>query len=250
MEIDWRPLRDELKKWHRKNLILPLWWRDDDAVEDSAALERLITLANKIDIPVHLAIIPRNAKPNLAQRLVGEKAIIPVVHGWAHRDNAAPEDNRSEFSDHRSAEDNREEAQEALRKLRRMFPDRLCPMFVPPWNHIDPGAISELPALGYKVLSTCNPRKAEEAAPGLKQINTHLDPIAWRDNETLHDLDYLMHSLVTALKRRRQGKDDNTEPFGFLTHHLAMNEDVWEFTRQYWSEILESPHQIAVIHDI
>ena len=56
-----------------------------------------------------------------------------------------------------------------------------------------------------------------------------------------------MEKLVTSLKRRRQGKDDNSEPFGLLTHHLAMEEEVWDFTRQFWSEILSAPHEIFEI---
>ncbi len=247
MQIDWTPLRDELSKWHQKGLTLPLWWRDDDAETDGPALDRLISLSKEVGVPVHLAVIPRNATPQLAARLANESHIVPIVHGWAHRNHARGLGDRSEFTDARSPQANRDDAEAALRAMRRLIPERLLPVFVPPWNHIDPGAAQELAGLGYKFLSTCDARHTAEPFEGLLQINTHLDPIAWRDGEGLHDTTYLVSNLVTTLKRRRQGKDDNQEPFGLLTHHLAMQDDVWEFTAQFWSEILSAPYEIATI---
>lgn len=246
-QMDWTPLRDEIAKWHRKGLTLPIWWRDDDATTDTAALDRLISLSKEVGVPVHLAVIPRHATPQLAKRLAALDHIHPIVHGWAHRNNARGRDERAEFTDARPSDLNREEATEALRLLQRLMPERVLPVFVPPWNHIDPLALNELPGAGYRVLSTCDARMQPEALPGLTQINTHLDPIAWREDTRLHDADYLMEKLVTSLKRRRQGKDDNSEPFGLLTHHLAMEEEVWDFTRQFWSEILSAPHEIFEI---
>lgn len=244
-QIDWDPLRQEFKIWRKKNLQLPVWWRDDDATDHSAALDRLIDLSESLSLPVHLAIVPRGATKALADRLKLAPTVRPLVHGWAHRNNAPAGSLRCEFSDHRSISANRDDAAEAYRRLKALLNGNLLPGFVPPWNHIDPTALSILPELGFKFLSTCDARPDALAATGLMQINTHLDPIAWRNNEQLHDPEYLMNKLITGLKRRRQGKDDNTEPFGLLTHHQAMNEEVWEFTRQFWTEILDGPVEIA-----
>lgn len=246
-QMNWGPLRDEIAKWHRKGLVLPLWWRDDDAVDHSESLERLIALSKDVGVPVHLAIVPRNATQALARSIVNEPLVRPIVHGWAHRNHAPAGAHRSEFSDARSDKANRDDATEGLRKLNRMLPDRVLPIFVPPWNHIDAGAIAGLPAAGFQVLSTCDPRPVAGPGAGLVQINTHLDPIAWREGEVLHDVAYLMDKLVTTLKRRRQGKDDNAEPFGLLTHHLTMRDEVWDFVRQFWQEILQAPHEIATL---
>ena len=245
IELDWTPLREEFAKWRRKDLVLPVWWRDDDAVDSSDQLDRLIDLSREVEVPVHLAIIPRDAKPALEECIRDEDHIIPIVHGWAHRNQAAPGEDRSEFSINRSLANNKEEAQEALRKLKLFLPGRVLPVFVPPWNHIDRELHGMLAELGYQVLSTCDPRTAEVNEAGMKQINTHLDPIAWRDNEHLHPEEYLMAKLINNLKRRRQGKDDNSEPFGLLTHHRAMKHEVWEFTRQFWQEMREGPTQVV-----
>lgn len=246
-QIDWGPLRAEIAKWQKRDLVLPLWWRDDDATDVTDSLERLIQVSKGVGVPVHLAIVPRNATSKLGKRLADEDQVFPIVHGWAHRNHAPAAAHRSEFSDARAGSANREDASEGLRKLARLLPGRVLPVFVPPWNHIDPQAVVELPAAGFQVLSTCDPRPLERPVPSLSQVNTHLDPIAWRDGEVLHDVDYLMAKLVNNLKRRRQGKDDNTEPFGLLTHHLAMREPVWDFVEQFWQEILKVPHEIATI---
>jgi peptidoglycan/xylan/chitin deacetylase (PgdA/CDA1 family) len=245
IELDWTPLREEFAKWRTKRLVLPIWWRDDDAVDGSDQLDRLIDLSREVEVPVHLAIIPREAKPALVERIRDEDHIFPIVHGWGHRNQAAPGEDRSEFSINRPLADNKEEAQEALRKLRLLLPGKVLPVFVPPWNHIDDELLGMLADLGYKVLSTCDPRTVEVNEAGLKQINTQLDPIAWRDNEQLHAQEYITGKLLTNLKRRRQGKDDNGEPFGLLTHHRAMNEDVWDFTRQFWQEMRNGPTRVV-----
>ncbi len=67
---------------------------------------------------------------------------------------------------------------------------------------------------------------------GLQQINTHLDPIAWRKGKTLIAPDQLVAQLTQLLVDRRTGLTDNNEPLGLLTHHLVHNAEVWEFTRQ------------------
>ena len=82
IELDWTPLREEFAKWRTKRLVLPIWWRDDDAVDGSDQLDRLIDLSREVEVPVHLAIIPREAKPALAQRIRDEGHIFPIVQSF------------------------------------------------------------------------------------------------------------------------------------------------------------------------
>jgi hypothetical protein len=49
MTTDWTPLRKELAIWRAEGLTLPLWWRDDDAVTATAALDRLVALSYRGD---------------------------------------------------------------------------------------------------------------------------------------------------------------------------------------------------------
>ena len=84
MNIDWSDLRTELAEWQARGLRLPVWWRDDDAVAPTPALSRLTKLSARTSMPVHLAVVPRPATPDLAAFVADNAPLIPVVHGWAH----------------------------------------------------------------------------------------------------------------------------------------------------------------------
>ena len=107
--IDWRPLEAEL------DLIspddpLPLWWRDDDAIASTPALDRLIAQSGAVGLPVHLAVIPAHADRSLATRLSETACLIPVVHGWAHANHAPAGQKKAEFGAHRPIEQMQREA--------------------------------------------------------------------------------------------------------------------------------------------
>ena len=51
----------ELARWRAEGLSLPIWWRDDDAIAPTPALERLLALAEQFEAPLHLAVIPEPA---------------------------------------------------------------------------------------------------------------------------------------------------------------------------------------------
>jgi len=212
MTPDWTPLDRELTRWQSAGLTLPLWWRDDDAVEPSAALDRLTTLAEAKGIPVHLAVIPHAATQALADQLRDAPCLIPVVHGWAHLSHAGSGEKKCEFATKRPLADMRSEAAEGLARLSDLFGSGLVPMFVPPWNRIAPQMVAELAGLGYRALSTFTPRPAPLAASGLAQINTHLDPIAWKTGRGLLAPDVLIAQVTRQLADRRTGRTDNTEP--------------------------------------
>jgi hypothetical protein len=154
----------------------------------------------------------------------------PVVHGWAHKNHAAPPEKRSEFGTPRDRAT--QDAADGLDRLTELFGAQLQPMFVPPWNRIHRTLLAQLPALGYRAVSTFAPRQTPFAAPGLLQINTHLDPVDWRGTRGLAQMEALLHPVHAHLAARRLGKADATEPYGLLTHHLIHDEDVWNFCAQ------------------
>lgn len=230
MQIDWSPVTNELALWQTAGLTLPLWWRDDDAIAAPPELEQLIALSEAVNVPVHLAVIPKMAEAGLAARVADTECLIPVVHGWAHQNHAPKTDKKAEFGAGRG--DVADEIQEGVARMQSLFGQRLKPMFVPPWNRIAPQHYSALVRAGFSSLSTFTPRKAPEAALGLQQINTHVDPIAWHKGKGLMAPDQLVAQLAQLLSDRRTGLVDNTEPLGLLTHHLVHTPEVWEFTRQ------------------
>lgn len=241
MTPDWQPLLNELDRWRAEGLSLPLWWRDDDAVTVTPHLERLTALSETLGLPVHLAVIPRDADATLAAYVADNPHLVPVVHGWAHRNHAPTGEKSSEFRLHRPIAAIVDEARSGLSRLQGLFGARLRPMFVPPWNRIAPEVAAHLPRLGFRMLSTATPRAAAEAAPGLQQINTHLDPINWRGTRGLANPARLIDQTADLLRDRREGRADNTEPFGILTHHLVHDEDIWTFTHDLLRRLLDGP---------
>lgn len=244
MSADWRALDAEMSRWRDEGLSLPLWWRDDDAIEPTPALDRLCALSDEVGVPVHLAVIPAHATQALAKRQEDCPNIIPVVHGWAHQNHAPATEKKAEFRQHRPLAEVSGEAQQGLERLQAMFGPRLAPMFVPPWNRIDDSVVQELPTLGFRVLSTATPRKTAFAAPGLQQINTHLDPIDWRGTRSLQAEEQLIAQLVQHLLDRRSGATDNSEPYGLLTHHLVHDEDIWRFSREVLLRLMDGPSYV------
>lgn len=238
MNMDWTPLDLELARWDTAGLMLPVWWRDDDAVTRTPALDRLGDLAERLDIQTHLAVIPALAQDDLATL---DARMIPVVHGWAHTSHAPAGEKNVEFGAHRPVATMQAEAESGLTRLRDLFGESLAPMFVPPWNRIDATAITTLPGYGYRMLSTFTPRVSEFAAPGLMQVNTHLDPINWRGGKTLHDPAALIAQVVRQLADRREGRADAAEPYGILTHHLVHDDAIWDFTEQLLTHLLAGP---------
>jgi hypothetical protein len=235
MTPDWAPLRTALAECRQNSVAVPFWWRDDDAIVPSAALDLLGDLSARSGMPVHLAIIPAHASQALVDALDMNR-FIPVVHGWAHTDHSAPDEKKNEFLTPRI--DAAEEAASALKLLSDMFGDALRPMFVPPWNRIHPDVTAVLAGLGYTALSTFGPRSAPLAANGLRQINTHLDPIWWKGNRDLVDPDALITQTARHLRARCVGNEDTTEPFGLLTHHLVHTPAIWSFAERFVEEML------------
>jgi hypothetical protein len=235
MKLDWSPLHRALAACRRDNIAVPFWWRDDDAIALTPALDRLMTLSVDTDLPVHLAIIPAHADPALVGH-IDTNSMIPVVHGWAHTDHSAGVGKKNEFQTART--DAVSDANQAMDRMRALFGASLRPMFVPPWNRINDDVVRALPALGYSALSTFNPRCNPIATIGLEQINTHIDPIWWKGTRDLVEPDVLIEQAAQHLDARRTGREDKDEPLGLLTHHLVHTDAIWDFTAGFAQEML------------
>jgi hypothetical protein len=166
---------------------------------------------------------------------------IPVVHGWRHVSHAAPPAKKAEFAATRPLADRVSDASNALGHMRAGFGPRLSPIFVPPWNRVGADLAPALAGLGYRALSTYLPRPAPEAAPGLGQVNTHVDPIDWRGTRGLVDPDTMIARTAALLADRRSGAADADEPLGLLTHHLVHDAAIWDFADRWIAEMLDGP---------
>jgi hypothetical protein len=86
--------------------------------------------------------------------------------------------------------------------------------------------------MGFRGLSCFGPRAQAVAAPGLVQVNAHVDLIAWRRDRRFIGADAAIERLVWHLSARRSGETDADEPTGVLTHHLAMGDDAFGFVAE------------------
>ncbi|MGR3760358.1 polysaccharide deacetylase family protein [Roseobacteraceae bacterium NS-SX3] len=249
MTPDWSPLDRELAAWRGAGLTLPLWWRDDDATTPTPALSRLAEMSERLGLPVHLAVIPRDATGDLADHVRKTPRLIPVVHGWAHRNHAPKGEKKAEFGAHRPVKDMLADAERGLARLEGLFGEALRPVFVPPWNRIAPAAVEGLAQIGYRALSAFTPRKRETAAPGLLQVNTHLDPVDWKGSRSLLPPERLIAQAAQQLRDRREGRADNSEPYGLLTHHLVHDTAIWDFTEALAARLMAGPGEAWVFDE-
>jgi hypothetical protein len=248
MRVDWKPLRDALARYRASGRSLGLWWRDDDAIDHTPALDRLERLAHRLSLPVHLAVIPKPATRALAQTVADSEVLVPLVHGWAHANHAPEGMKKSEFGQPRDGA--AEDLRLALARMRMLFDGDVLPVFVPPWNRMDDSYLETLVRLGFRGVSAFTPRQKREPVPGLVQINTHVDLIDWRGTKGLVDPQHLIEQTAGLLDARAQDRADAEEPLGFLTHHLVHTPEIWDFSESFLGALLEGGATVQALRPL
>ncbi|MEI9988218.1 MAG: hypothetical protein WDN69_37045 [Aliidongia sp.] len=208
----WRVVEAELDAWATAGRVARLWWRDDDAVAPSSALDRLLALAG--DAPLALAVIPQGIDPELARRLDGNPNITVAQHGIAHENHAPAGAKRVELMSPQAIPG----LTEGAARLADLFGAQNLPVLVPPWNRIAPELVPLLTGCGFTGLSSFGPRRRPLAARGLAQVNTHVDPVDWTRRRSRDVADFAT-GLADTLALQRLGQMDAGEPLGLLTHH-------------------------------
>ena len=132
---EWADLVAELDHWGEAGQVATLWWRDDDAVAATAALDALLQLAP--EVPLALAVIPADAGPNLAAALAPFPQVAVLKHGWRHANHAAI-GKKSEFPSGRSSHEVVSDLAAGQARLVGLFGARALAVLVPPWNRLDP----------------------------------------------------------------------------------------------------------------
>ncbi|MBI5437363.1 MAG: polysaccharide deacetylase family protein [Nitrosomonadales bacterium] len=235
----WAKLIEELDQWVAAGQRATMWWRDDDAMQTGEALECLLSLGDGA-VPLTLAVIPKQAEAELAERIGSTLHVTAVQHGWRHR-NHSPQGERSvEFGSGRSIDVMVDELGQGKARLQTLFGTRFIPVFVPPWNRITLELAPFFPGLGMAGLSTFGPRNPAFDWP-ITVVNTHVDLILWRDGRRFIGENNTLAGLVAHLAARRQRLVDKDEPTGLLTHHLVHEEDIWRFLSQLFAVTLRHP---------
>ncbi len=225
----WAALERELEMWRQDNVPATLWWRDDDAQEPSAQLDRLIRLSATSKTPLILATIPHGADDSLSEKIRNAAQISIVQHGWSHRNHAPPSEKKCELGDHRALSKIEHELVAGADILIRLFGDRFLPVLVPPWNRISNNVTDQLENYGYVGLSTFGDRKIVQVSSGLHQANTHVDLINWRGDRAFIGTKIALEKITSHLNQRRCRKLRRNEATGILTHHLDHDENLWQF---------------------
>ncbi len=217
------PLYRELDRWHAAGRVARLWLRDDDAIEPTPALDRLLAETKIYGIPITLAVIPAFTDEALVARLADEAHVNVAVHGWAHHNHANSDKKKQELGGPRLEETILGELYEGFLTLQKLHPTRFLTMLVPPWNRIDKALIPKLPALGFQSLSTYGRSKGENA---LAILNSHIDLMDWHGTRGGRPMVDLIGELVVELQDRFEGRN---EPIGILGHHLVHDAAAWDF---------------------
>lgn len=213
-----RKTLDEVAEQGRK---VRLWLRDDDAVEPTEPLDRLLDVTSAQAVPCTLAVIPKDTGETLVRRLEDAPLVSVALHGWSHHNHAPMGEKKQELGLHRPQQMVLAELKAGFDKLAALYPQRFIPMLVPPWNRLAQSLWPELPALGLKQLSVFG--KEREGSP-IPLVNTHVDIMDWHGTGGGRPADELFAELAGWMARV-----DTPPLIGILTHHLVHDAAAWAF---------------------
>lgn len=237
----WKGLSDELNAWQDAGLQATFWWRDDDVIAPTQALDTMLDLSNDYHAPLALAVIPECVLPDLADTLNPHPNVSILQHGFSHINYAHTGEKKAELGLHRDLNTVFNELSVG-RKTLDIF-DRVEPVLVPPWNRIDERVTKGLANVGFRGVSTFTSRKTTYAAPYLTLVNTHIDIIDWKGSRGFLGENSVLAQATNHLKARRLGACDANEPTGLLTHHLVHDDACWTFVETFLEHI--NTHQAA-----
>lgn len=133
-----------------------LFFRDDDAGWEHAALQRLLDLFESHDMPLDLAVIPAAVTDAVAAdlRLRSDRwqHLGLHQHGFAHVSHEAV-GRKCEFGSMRLREQQRADIESGRQVLQDRFGLRLDAIFTPPWNRCSTETRTVLQELGFSAIS-------------------------------------------------------------------------------------------------
>jgi hypothetical protein len=221
--MSWMRLDAELARRCDAGRPARFWWRDDDAGAVQPEVKRLLRLASSSAVPVSLAVVPEAANAELFGLL--HDGVTVLQHGTDHRNRAAAGEKKTEYPAAEPIEAALARASDGLGRLRAFAGARFCPVLAPPWNRVRSDLLDKLPAIGIRGLSMYGPGAKAEAAPGLRQVNTHVDIVAWREGKRFIGEEQAIGATLKILERE--------EPVGLLTHHAVHDGATWSFLERF-----------------
>lgn len=223
--MNWSQFEAELARRRDAGRQVECWWRDDDAGAVLPPLKQLVELSKKKAIPLALAVVPEAAEPELFRLL--HDGVSVLQHGTDHRNRAAAGEKKTEYPALEAMEAALSRISDGFGRLRAFAGPRFFPVLAPPWNRLRKDLLKKLPAIGIRGVSAYGARVSAEPAPGLRQVNTHVDIVAWRQGKR-----FIGESAALALAMKSMA---GGEPLGWLTHHAEHEADAWEFLERLFT---------------
>ena len=223
----WRELAEEISRARDLGRSVEFWWRDDDTAGPAPALDRLLALSADAGVPVALAVVPLSADPAWRAQFGAQVSVLQ--HGADHANRAAPGEKKTEFSASEAPQAALARLVAARKRLEAQAADRFVPVLAPPWNRLPQQLVPRLAGAGFRGLSQYGQRPSAEPSRGLRQVNTHVDIIAWRSGRGFVGEPEALRAASRHLAAKRAGSADPDEATGWLTHHACHDEPAWRF---------------------
>lgn len=215
-------LAQELEAWQSRHWVLDLWWRDDDAHQDTAALRALLSIPERPTIV--LSVIPGVLEPTLSSLLEKDGRNAVIQHGWKHVNHSRPGEQPSEYPDQRSRDDIARELDLGSRVLSETFGPSFMPAFVPPWHAFSASLATELADRGYMLSVGARGFPFKSQSGVCVERNVDIDTANWEADGRFIGTSVLSVALIDGLRLRSAARREHC-PLGILTHHYLLNDD-------------------------
>ena len=223
----WQAFFEEIARWHDAGRTAEFWWRDDDAARPHPALSRLLGLAQRTSTPLALAVIPLQAEKEIFEDTGSFVSILQ--HGTDHANRAGANGKKTEFNAAEAPAAAIARLAAARAQLQAQAGKSFLAVLAPPWNRLPQHLAPHLAAAGFCGLSQYGPRTRADVTPGVRQVNTHVDLVAWRSGGGFIGAELALAAATGHLAAKRMAAADPGEATGWLTHHAAHDEGAWSF---------------------
>ena len=239
MSAAWQAFFEEIARWRDAGRTAEFWWRDDDAARPEPALARLVALAQRTSTPLSLAVIPMQSEKEIFENIGSFVSILQ--HGTDHANRAGPNEKKTEFAAAEPPAEAIARLAAGRGQLEAQAGHLFLPVLAPPWNRLPKHLAPHLAAAGFRGLSQYGARLRAEASPGLRQVNTHVDIIAWRSGRGFTGEDDALAAATRHLAAKRAAAADPHEATGWLTHHALHDAAAWAFLERLFETTRDRP---------
>ena len=214
--------------------IIRFWWRDDDVIDDTDELNKLLEFSIANNVPSYLAVIPKTLSDDAINKIKEHHNISVMQHGYSHNNYANVGEPFNEFGQHRNLEAQLKEIRIGFEKLITSFGNQFVPVFVPPWGHIAESVIEKLSTIGIKGISLIG--HSDKNYPCLFNKNVDIDIFSWKTQSeisyefNIRDYSQILDDICDKIKLKIN--NNNSITIGIVTHSQIMNNQDWRIFRK------------------